>query len=156
MSDSLLGSDTRRRERPGIPGGLSLAGARPRAARRRSSTSHPAIAMSSATDSLAQSRAAVTAATSSRRRAATPSQHARTREFGREIAGDDERGRTGAEDMRLAKRVDGERTTQSHQVCWSGAARHTDLHVAVAVSAPRTASAPRATTPAPHPAERAA
>jgi hypothetical protein len=44
------------------------------------------------------SRAAVTRrATAGRGRA----KHARTREFGREIAGDDERGRTGAEDMRL-------------------------------------------------------
>ena len=44
IRDSSPGSDTQRRERPGIPGDLSLAGARPRVARRRPSPSHTATA----------------------------------------------------------------------------------------------------------------
>ena len=48
------------------------------------------------------SRAAVTGVTSHAGQGPqTPSKHARTREVGREISGDDERGRPGAEDMRL-------------------------------------------------------
>jgi hypothetical protein len=90
--------------------------------------------------------------------------HARTREFGREIAGDDGLGRTGAEDMRLVASPQGLTATAAHNPLRSagrpalahatdshtssGAARPADLPAAVAVSALSLAAVSGATAPA--------
>jgi hypothetical protein len=95
---------------------------------------------------------------------ATPSaKHARTREFGREIAGHEERGRTGAEDMRLVP--SGLTAVPAHNLPRSaGRAAHApssdlhtplatalpaDLSAAVAVTAAKFATAEGTTAPAP-------
>ena len=122
-------SDTGRRERPGPPGGLSLAGARPRAARRRSSVSSPTIASPLAIP-LSRARShpqgAQARPSDSERLDGGAAPHNRARSAGRAAL-------LAPTDHRTAP----------------GAPRPTDLP-AKAVSVPHDASAPRTPAPAPH------
>ena len=119
-SDQSLGSDTHRRERPGLSGGSALAGDRPRAARRRAAALHTEQPTSPDTGHTPLSRAAVIRATASRGQEA-------------ERLADPERAPRDS-------RVDGERGPQSPAVCRPSAARLANAPAAVAVSARAGAS----------------